>query len=61
MHEYLKGSKKYVVTIELGTATDTYDREGTITHRKDVKVSRRDIEALIPEFVGDPVWQSPPM
>jgi tRNA pseudouridine55 synthase len=62
MHEYLKGTKKYIVTAELGKATDTYDREGVVTHQQlDVKADRAALEALIPQFVGAEVWQKPPM
>ena len=31
----MHGSKTYLAEIELGTATDTFDREGTVTHRGD--------------------------
>lgn len=62
MHEYLKGTKKYIVTAELGKATDTYDREGAVTHQQaNVNVDRASLEALIPDFVGEEVWQKPPM
>lgn len=62
MQGYLKGTKKYVVTAALGAATDTYDREGVITHQKTgYNASRAEIEAIIPEFVGEEIWQRPPM
>lgn len=62
MQAYLQGTKKYVVKAELGAATDTYDSEGQITHQKTgVEVSRAAIESLIPEFVGEEVWQRPPI
>jgi tRNA pseudouridine55 synthase len=62
MHEYLKGTQDYIVTAELGTATDTYDREGVVTHQKlGVKLDREVIEAVIPEFVGEQVLQTPPV
>jgi tRNA pseudouridine55 synthase len=60
--EYLMaGTKRYRATLRLGISTDTYDAEGQVTGDSgSVEISRQQIEAALPPFVGE-IWQTPPM
>jgi tRNA pseudouridine55 synthase len=60
--EYLvNGRKVYRAEFTLGTATNTYDTEGTVTDSGDWSaVTRADVEAQFPVFTGV-VLQQPPM
>jgi tRNA pseudouridine55 synthase len=51
--------KEYVFTIEWGTSTASQDKEGEIIATSDVRPSRAQIEAALPEFVGE-ISQVPP-
>jgi tRNA pseudouridine55 synthase len=53
-------TKVYEAELKLGIKTDTYDREGTITHEADVKLSDSDILSAINSFTGE-LEQEPPM
>jgi tRNA pseudouridine55 synthase len=54
-------SKRYRATVRLGVETDTYDAEGQVTAERDVSgITRKDVERLLPTFVGD-IEQVPPM
>ncbi len=60
--EYLgSGAKAYRATVRLGITTDTLDREGEVLEERDPSgIARRDVEAVIPNFVGT-IKQTPPM
>lgn len=53
-------TKVYEAQLKLGIKTDTYDREGTITHEKDVNLSESDILSAFNSFTGE-LEQEPPM
>lgn len=52
--------KTYVATVKLGVKTDTLDITGTVLEEKEVIVSERDIDAVLPLFLGEQL-QTPPM
>ena len=52
--------KCYTAGFKLGVATDTQDITGQVLAQSDKPVSRDEIEALLPGFVGD-IMQTPPM
>lgn len=56
----LDADKTYLAELVLGTRTSTGDPEGEILETRPVDVSRADIEAVLPRFVGD-ILQVPPM
>ena len=57
----LTGSKSYFMSAMLGISTDTYDSEGTATHRQDYSmVKSTDLVSVMPEFQGE-IDQVPPM
>lgn len=51
--------KAYEFTLTWGESTDTLDAEGDITETSDVRPSRADIEAALPDFIGV-ITQTPP-
>lgn len=53
-------TKSYRAGFRLGAASDTQDIWGEVSEASDRAVSRGDIEAVIPEFVGR-IMQLPPM
>ena len=56
----MHGSKIYLAEIELGTATATFDREGTVTHRGDpANITITQIEKNLASFYGT-IQQVPP-
>ena len=56
----MSSSKTYLAQIELGTATDTFDREGKITQRSDVgHINANQIEKALAAFRGI-IEQVPP-
>ncbi|MDD6159626.1 MAG: tRNA pseudouridine(55) synthase TruB [Oscillospiraceae bacterium] len=55
-----EGEKEYRAVLELGTVTDTQDATGTVLERRDVKVGRAELEAVLPRFRGE-ISQIPPM
>jgi tRNA pseudouridine55 synthase len=60
--EYLfDHAKTYRAELKLGVTSDTYDSEGKILTECDAsKVSRQDIEKVLPQFRGN-ILQKPPM
>jgi tRNA pseudouridine55 synthase len=61
MAEYLsEGGKVYEATITFGVVTDTYDAEGQVVTTAPVHLSRADVEALLPAFLGEQ-QQLPPL
>lgn len=55
----MAGSKAYRFTLSWGETTDTDDAEGQVVAHSDVRPSQADIEAALPEFVGE-IDQRPP-
>ena len=53
-------TKSYRAGFRLGAVSDTQDVWGEVAERSDMAVSRGDIEAVIPEFIGK-IMQLPPM
>jgi tRNA pseudouridine55 synthase len=51
--------KVYRFTIEWGVTTASYDREGAVIGRSDVRPTLAEVEAALPAFVGD-ILQVPP-
>lgn len=56
----LNHNKSYVAGFKLGLTTDTLDIWGTVTSKYESRVSRADVERLIPKFSGE-IEQVPPM
>lgn len=54
------GSKEYHAILRLGVDTDTQDTTGTVLTTSDLRPSREELEAVLPEFRGD-IMQIPPM
>ena len=52
--------KEYFATALFGVSTDTLDADGAVLDRVEMNVSREDLEAVVPRFVGD-IKQVPPM
>ena len=51
---YLQESeKRYRFTVRWGVATDTDDRDGAVTAKRDERPDRADIEAALDRFVGE--------
>lgn len=51
--------KVYQFTVAWGSATTTDDREGKVIAQSDARPSRKQIEALLPQFIGE-IEQTPP-
>jgi tRNA pseudouridine55 synthase len=51
--------KCYRFSVRLGQATNTDDAEGELLHESDLRPSTAEIEAALPQFVGD-IMQVPP-
>ena len=61
MEDVVSGAKTYLASVELGSATDTYDALGEVTKRRDASgISLADIEGALHAFTGD-ILQVPPM
>lgn len=62
LSEYAMHSRKrYRAEVTLGVTTDTYDAEGEVITEEDAShISRADVEAVLPQFIGD-IEQLPPM
>jgi tRNA pseudouridine55 synthase len=58
--EFLCSDKEYRATMQLGTATDTYDLEGQITSRSDKVPTLNQIQLALQLFRGE-ILQIPPM
>lgn len=57
--EFLKLDKVYEATFRLGQASTTGDPEGEITNVSDAMPTRKDVEAVLRQFVGE-ITQTPP-
>lgn len=55
----VEADKTYRFTLRWGIATDSFDREGEVTARSDVRPTREQVEAVLPDFVGE-IDQVPP-
>jgi tRNA pseudouridine55 synthase len=55
----MEGQKRYRFTVRWGAATDTEDRDGTVTAHSDVRPDRAAIEAVLGRFTGE-IEQVPP-
>lgn len=53
------GQKAYRFTVRFGAETDTDDAEGKVTETNDYRPPREEIEAALPQFVGE-ISQVPP-
>ena len=58
--EYLDDDKEYLAVVKFGVETDTYDLDGQVLTVSDKKVSKENLEAVLPEFRGE-IMQMPPM
>ncbi len=59
--EYLSESGKcYRATVVFGAVTDTYDAEGEVIRSAPVQVTREELEAILPAFLGRQM-QMPPL
>lgn len=56
----MDGVKTYRFTLKWGEETDSCDLEGTVTDRSDHRPTASDIEAVLPEFLGE-IEQIPPI
>ena len=56
----MDADKAYRFTIEWGTTTASFDREGAVTATSDARPTREQVEAALPAFVGETL-QVPPM
>jgi len=52
--------KTYITRLKLGLVTDTQDITGRVLQQSDTTVSRADLEAVLPRFLGE-IQQIPPM
>lgn len=61
LSEYVSASdKRYQATLRLGTSTDTYDSEGSVTGSASVEdISMEQFEEILQQFVGE-IKQVPP-
>jgi len=55
----MDGDKSYRFTVRWGIATNTDDAEGEATDTSDIRPTREQIEAAIPQFIGE-IQQIPP-
>ncbi len=55
----MDGSKTYQFTVDWGKETTTDDLAGEITQTSDKRPTQTEIEAVLPDFVGD-IMQTPP-
>ncbi|MDB5906922.1 MAG: tRNA pseudouridine(55) synthase TruB [Massilia sp.] len=58
--DLLEADKTYETTVHLGITTNTGDTEGEAVDRREVNVTREQIEAVLAQFRG-PIMQVPPM
>lgn len=58
--DLLEADKTYETVVHLGVTTETGDTEGTILQRREVDVSRAQIEKILARFRGE-IAQVPPM
>ncbi|MCE1235276.1 MAG: tRNA pseudouridine(55) synthase TruB [Hyphomicrobiales bacterium] len=55
----MDGAKVYRFTVRWGAQTSTDDTEGEVIARSDARPSKAEIEAILPEFIGE-IMQVPP-
>ncbi|CAO3597873.1 unnamed protein product [Absidia cylindrospora] len=61
LESYLKGTKEYIATGQLGTATDTYDADGKVVMEAPTQhINKQLLEAALKQFQGD-ILQRPPL
>lgn len=58
--DFMQVDKEYITTLRLGSATDTYDIEGKVTHTSIYEPTRQEILQVLTSFQGD-ILQIPPM
>jgi tRNA pseudouridine55 synthase len=58
-HMLLDSDKTYAAIVRLGTTTTTGDAEGEVLQTRDVTVTRQDVGAVLPRFIGR-ITQIPP-
>jgi tRNA pseudouridine55 synthase len=58
-HMLLDADKTYAANVRLGTTTTTGDAEGEVLQTRDVAVTRQEVEAILPRFIGR-ITQIPP-
>ncbi len=58
--EFLTCDKSYEARLLLGSATDSFDLTGTVTHQSDTIPTRLELEEALQAFQG-PILQVPPM
>lgn len=58
--EYLSDNKEYVAVVKFGESTDTYDKEGNITFKSDIVITKSDLENVLYKFRGE-ILQKPPI
>jgi tRNA pseudouridine55 synthase len=51
--------KEYVFTVEWGSSTASQDKEGEVIATSDVRPTKAELEAVLPDFIGD-IQQVPP-
>jgi tRNA pseudouridine55 synthase len=60
LSEYLSvASKRYQALVRFGSATETYDAEGEVVHQTGNAPNRKEIEEILPNFMGE-INQVPP-
>ena len=57
---HLEADKRYVAMLQLGVRTTTDDAEGEVVERRDVRVDRAQVDAVLPRFLGA-ISQTPPV
>lgn len=58
--EYFDDEKEYVATVQFGASTTTYDIEGEINRKSDLKISKEDVLKGLEVFRGE-IEQNPPI
>ena len=58
-HMLLEADKTYAATVRLGTTTTTGDAEGEVVETREVSTRARDLEDILPRFIGQ-LTQIPP-
>lgn len=58
--EYLNDDKEYLATVQFGKNTDSYDLDGEITQTFEKRITREDLEKVLPCFRGE-ISQKPPI
>ena len=58
--EYLNDDKEYLATVRFGKNTDSYDLDGEITQTFEKRITREDLEKVLPCFRGE-ILQKPPI